>query len=181
MKNRCPECHNEIPGWANGVCPTCYKMEKDEKRFGKIRRKPTKNCFKGEKTLKKQTYAFNRLNKDIFGREFRFSEILADLGFTKNEIYSFKEDHLESFYEVFLENFADYIAGLYSDRMFLIINMYYGLTGYSKSTENEISDNLGIPVSDVKQTRKSILSGLSTESGRKDYIHLVQKAYTTII
>lgn len=31
---RCSGCGNEVPGWANGVCYVCGRIEREEKRFG---------------------------------------------------------------------------------------------------------------------------------------------------
>jgi hypothetical protein len=31
----CSRCGNDIPDWANGVCPVCVRIERDEKRYGK--------------------------------------------------------------------------------------------------------------------------------------------------
>ncbi|MCI0395504.1 MAG: hypothetical protein L0322_11265 [Chloroflexi bacterium] len=31
----CPRCGNQIPEWASGVCYTCLRIEKEEKRYGR--------------------------------------------------------------------------------------------------------------------------------------------------
>lgn len=33
MNSRCPKCFNTIPEWANGVCPVCTRIKKDNQRF----------------------------------------------------------------------------------------------------------------------------------------------------
>ena len=35
MAERCPECHNEYPSWSRGVCPTCARRERDNRRYGR--------------------------------------------------------------------------------------------------------------------------------------------------
>lgn len=64
MSYRCSNCFNTIPSWANGVCPVCVRIKKDNSRF-RTKHRTARQKYKGKLPRKtnKETKSKTKINR----------------------------------------------------------------------------------------------------------------------
>lgn len=109
--------------------------------------------------IRTQIMGLNRLLTAVYNRETRLSSLLADLGFSPQQIETIRRDHLEyvttQYIALIEERLLQVRAG--GERLSHIINRRFGLDGNRPETLQALGQQLGISRERVRQLEQKTL------------------------
>ena len=115
-----------------------------------------------------QIGGINKLLCRVLKKETRLSLLLQELGFSDDEIYIIRTEHLDSLLVLIADTLKEYIfAREDAERYWLILNRRFGLTGRKGETFQEIGVELGISRERVRQLEKKAIRKLALPGRKK--------------
>jgi hypothetical protein len=204
----CPKCGNQIPQWANGVCYTCARIEKEHRRFG--RRRPPENPFpepsgpgpskrwvtKTAATTRPRKYrsnlrplpnrhlqraAFNRLLNDLYNYPRYLSQILKDGGLSQDQLQQLKRNHLPEFFDELVAQILAWWKKILPWQSYEILRNTYELEGLPARQTKSMMKQYRMSWSQIERYREIGLRQLRFHSRlRKLERLMVQVAQSTL-
>jgi DNA-directed RNA polymerase sigma subunit (sigma70/sigma32) len=105
-----------------------------------------------------QAEGLNRFLTTIYGKETRLNTLLANLGFSSQQIEILLSQHVQQVvtsYIAFLK--TQIVAGLGSERLYKIVSRRFALDGELPQTLQSLGEELGISRERVRQLEQKVL------------------------
>ena len=108
--------------------------------------------------LKTQLSGLNEFLTEVYGAETRLSTILANMGFSSQQIGKIRDLHIEQIINLYISFVQErLLSGRDGERLFRIINHYFGLDGEPTETLTALGKQLKISGERVRQLKQKAL------------------------
>lgn len=191
---RCGQCGNAIPDWANGVCYTCGRIEKEQQRFGSRRQARTRSRKRGTSSNRaprpardlgtdkigvsrvEQRKGINRLLRDIYGKTQLLSDILYAGGFTRDQVTQLRDERLTIFLMAVAQRWCAWIRTALPEKAAYVLIRQYALQGWPVPPLKQLGEEVGLTAFRVSRLRQTGLTEIRRRPNQLELERLVCEA-----